>query len=172
MGKNKYRYRELPGTMDTKFKNSLRRNSNTYYFWFYRMAEIYMNRLIFKNIPKTIDVPTMMWGILANGNVCYFNDVIMGNLCLAGVPSKSVDVYGYQKGYYIHTASGYNNHLSVSRFSPNRNGVVIYANYLRNADIMIVMDYAERLYSALRTWDVNMHNQKTSKIIGMPESQG
>lgn len=171
MAKSRNKYKELPMPQNTKFNTSVKKNANAYYFWFYRMAEIYMNRVKFVDLPDTIDVPTMMWGLLTNGNVAYFNDEIMGDLCLAGVPSKQVDVYNYQRGYYIHTASGYNRHLSVSRFSPVRNGVVIYSNYARQADIMILMEYAERLYDALRACDVNINLQKTAKIIGTSEAQ-
>lgn len=171
MARKRNAYKELPVPKNTKFNESLRRNGNTYYFWFYRMAEIYMNRVKFINLPSTIDIPTMMWGLLTNGNVAYFTDEIMGDLCLAGVPERQVDVYNYQTGYFINTASGYSRHLAVSRFNPERNGVVIYTNYSRNADIMILMEYAERLYDALRTCDVNVNLQKTAKIIGTSEAQ-
>lgn len=170
MGK-KNRYKELPTPRNTAFNNSLRKNTNTYYFWFYRMCELYMNRLVFEDVPSTIDIPTLQYGLLFNGNVCYFNDDILGNLCLMGVPSREVDVYNYQIGYYIHTASGYNRHLRVSRFDPNRNGVVIYANQMRQADISIIMDYAERFYEILRSADVNIANQKTMKIFQTTEAQ-
>lgn len=164
-------YKQLPMPKKNAFNESMRRNSNAYYFWYNRMCEIYMNRLSFTGLPDTIDVPTMMWGLLANGNVCYFQDLVMGDLCLAGVPSKQVDVYGYQTGYYIHTASGYSANLSVSRFAQKRSGVVIYSNFMRTADLMIIMDYAERLYDLLRSFDVNVNLQKTSKIISMSETQ-
>lgn len=171
MGKKRNSYKELPMPQGTKFNVSVKKNANAYYFWFYRMAEIYMNRIKFIGLPDTIDIPTMMWGLMTNGNVAYFQDEIMGDLCLAGVPSKQVDVYNYQRGYYIHTASGYNRHLSVSRFSSNRNGVVIYSNYARQADIMIIMEFADRLYDALRSCDVNVNLQKTAKIIGTSDQQ-
>lgn len=171
MSKKRNRYKQLPATPSTTFWESEVGNSNTYYMFFYRMCEIYMNRLIFEGVPETIDIPTLMYGLLFNGNVCYFVDPIMGDLCLMGTPSREVDVYNYQRGYYIHTASGYSNHLSVSRFAPNRTGVVIYANYMHTTDIMIVKDYALRLTEALRACDVNIRLQKTSKIMGMEESQ-
>lgn len=138
---------------------------------FNRMCELYMNRLVFKNLPDSVDVPTITYGLLMNGNVCYFNDPVMGDLCLMGTPSKTVDVYNYQTGYYVHTASGYNRHLSVSRFSPERTGVVIYTNYMRTADILIIKSYAERLTAVLRAADVNINNQKTAKIIGTTDAQ-
>lgn len=171
MARKRNRYKELPHTPSTNFGESLRKNSNTYYMFFYRMCEIYMNRLVFEKIPKSIDIPTLMYGLLFNGNACYFIDPVMGDLCLMGTPSKEVDVYNYQRGYYIHTASGYNNHLSVSRFAKKRTGVVIYSNYMHTADIMVIMDYAERLTEALRACDINIRLQKYTKIIGMEESQ-
>lgn len=171
MSKRGKKYKQLPMPRNTKFNESLRGNIDTYYMWFYRMCEIYMNRFSFKNMPDTIDIPTLMYGLLFSGNVGFFKDEIMGYLCLMGVPSRQVDVYNYQVAYYIHTASGYNRHLRVSRFDPLRDGVVIYANQMRQADIAVVDMYARRLAEALRTCDVNIANQKTMKIIGTSDEQ-
>lgn len=168
---NRAKYKELPIPRNTKFNESLRRNVDTYYVWFYRMCDLYMNRFKWFNVPKSIDIPTIMYGLLMNGNVCWFRDLVMGDLCLMGTPSKTLDVYNYQIGYYIHTASGYNAHLNTSRFSENRNGVIMYANQMRQADICVLDSYALRLADALRTCDVNIANQKTTKIIGTSESQ-
>lgn len=171
MSKKKRSYRELPIPRNTQFNASMRANQTTYYFFFYRMCELYMNRLVWEGIPDSIDLPTLQYGLLFNGNVCYFNDEVMGNLCLMGTPSKQVDVYNYQIGYYIHTASGYNRHLRVSKFDQKRDGVVIYANMMRTADIIVIMDYAMRFADVWRASDVNIANQKTMKIIEATEAQ-
>lgn len=172
MARRKHSYREIPSANNNlSFDESLRRNGDAYYMFFNRMVEIYMNRYIWQNMPGSIDIPTLEYGLLMNGNVCFFHDMVMGFLCLMGTPSKHVDVYNYQTGYYVHTASGYNNHLSVSMFSEHRTGVVIYANYMRQADVITIMSYAERLADALRACDVNVATQKTSKIIGTTDSQ-
>lgn len=169
--KNRGRYRELPFPSNTSFKDSLNRNSDTYYMFFNKMIELYMTRFTIKNLPDTVDLPSMMYGLLFNGTVCYFNDAVIGDLCLMGTPSRTVDVYNYMKGYYIHTASGYSNHLSVSKLASHRTGVVLYTNYMRRPDIIIIKCYAQRLYEALRACDVNVNLQKTTKIIKTSDPQ-
>lgn len=169
--KRNAKYKQLPMPRNTAFKTGLKGNLDTYYMWFYRMVEIYMNRFKWNNVPKTIDIPTLMYGLLTNGNVCWFRDIVMGDICLIGTPSREVDIYNYQIGYYVHTTSGYNAHLRVSRFDDRRDGVVVYANQMRQADIVIIDNYATRLTEALRSCDVNIQLQKTTKIIGTSEAQ-
>lgn len=163
-------YKMLPQSNDTQFKISLRQNMNTFYFFFNRMCRIYMNLTVLEGVPDSVDIPTLKWGLITNGNVCYFNDIVMGDLCLMGAPSGMVDVYNYPNAYYIHTASGYNRHLRVSRFDPKQDGVVIYSNYMRTAPLIDLQEYALRLTDCLRSADVNIKNQKTMNIIRCKES--
>lgn len=169
--RNKGRYKQLPMPNNTGFKTSLDGNTGAYYMYFYRMVEIYMSRLKWNYVPDSIDIPTIMYSLLFQGNIGWLMDPVIGLLALPGTPSKSVDVYNYCRGYYIHTASGYNAHLNVSRFSLNRTGVVMYANMMRQPDILVIMEYAKRMADALRTCDVNIAVQKTMKIFGTTEEQ-
>lgn len=173
MSRNKKRnaYKELPIPRNTQFDNSLALNTNTYYFWFNRMCEIVLSLFKWENMPETVDLPTLEYGLLMNGNVCFFKDIVLGYLALMGAPSGKIDVYNYPSAYYIHTASGYNNHLAVSKFSMKRTGVVIYGNYMRTSPIIVIKDYALRLTEAMRSADVNINNQKTMNIILCNDSQ-
>lgn len=162
----------LPIVKNNWFHNQGFANDVTFMFIFNRMCEIYMNLIKLEDVPDTIDIPSIFYGLLTSGNVCYFQDMILGDLCLQGTPSGQVDIYNYPNAYYIHTASGYNNHLAVSKFSTPRTGVVIYASYLRIAPLLGIQMYAYRLWDLIRTMDVNVHNQKTPKIIhGTPQLQ-
>lgn len=164
-------YKRLPMPHNSKFKTSLKKNSTTYCFWFNRMCNIYMNRCLWEGFDYTVDLPTLEYGLLTNGNVCFFKDKVIGQLALMGAPSGTIDVYNLPVSYYIHTASGYNNHLRVSRFDPGQNAVVIWDNAMRIAPLSTINDYAIRITEALRAADVNVNNQKTMNVILCSESQ-
>lgn len=147
------------------FNDSAYGNAQTYNFLCWRMSCIYMDRIRYKNLPDSIDLPALTWGLLANGSVCYFNDMVMGDLCLQGSPSGRMDIYNYPVKYYIHTSSGYTRTLNVSMFSSRYNGVVIYDNFLRTAPLRGIYYYADKLFNALRAADVNIKTQQKPRII-------
>lgn len=118
MGRNKYK--KMPNNVNAAFRHSLDRNSRTYYMFYSRMTELYMQRYIINGLQQTVDLPTIMYGLMVNGSVCAFEDPVIGALCLMGTPSRGVDVYNYPTAYRIHTASGYDNTLRVSAFDPDR----------------------------------------------------
>lgn len=164
-------YKQLPIPHNTEFDTSLAANTNTYYFWFNRMCEIVLNLFKWENMPDSVDLPTLEYGLLMNGNVCFFKDPVLGYLCLMGAQTGNMDVYNYPNKYHVHTASGYNNTLAVSKLNPSRNGVVIYSNYLRTTPLVVLQEYALRLTDAMRSCDVNINNQKTMNIILCSDSQ-
>lgn len=130
-----------------------------------------MNRCIWEGFSETVDIPTLEYGLLANGNVCFFEDPVIGELALMGAPGGVIDVYNLPVEYYIHTASGYSNTLRTSRFDPEQSGVIIWDNAMRVAPLMAINDFAIRITDALRSADVNVNNQKTMNVILCDEAQ-
>lgn len=155
---------------NTSFDVSATNNTLTYLFIFGRMQNIWLDKIIYRDMPDTIDIPTIRRGLFERGHVAYFRDIVMGDLCIAGEESGNLDVYDYPRQYQIHTSSGYYRDLNVSRFARDRDGVIIYDNYSHLRPIDGVFYYADKLYSALRAADVNVELQRKPSIIATTEN--
>jgi hypothetical protein len=96
----------------------------------------------------------------------YFNDDVIGNLCLDCIVSGRLDVYGYpllRRAY-----SSYNNYQKLLKSSDS---VIIYNNMLRTNSVLDVKMFARRLYNLDRIIDVNANAQKTPVLVRASEKQ-
>ncbi len=150
----------------TEFENSLLLNNRTYYQYIDRLTELAISRIIWHDLPDTVDERYLELHLFTDGQMIYFNDEVIGNLCLNCTMTGRFDVYGYpilRRAY-----SAYNNYQKMLK--PD-NSVVIFNNLLRTNSILDVKMFALRLYNIDRTIDINVNAQKTPVLIVCDESE-
>ena len=150
----------------TQFGESAWMNDATYLQYFNRLKELAISMFEWKNLPDTVDARYMELKLFETGAIVYFNDDVIGNLCLECIQQGRFDVYGYpilRRAY-----SGYNNYSKLLKPS---NSVIIYNNYLHTNSTLDVEMFAKRLYNLDRIIDVNANAQKTPILIRASEKQ-
>lgn len=141
-------------------------NNRTYIQYVDRLTELSISMFEWKGVPDTIDVRYIELQLFKNGRVVYFNDEVIGDLCLNCVVSGNYDVYGYpllRRAY-----SEYNNYRRMLKKS---NSVIIWNNFLRTNSMLDVEMFARRLYLIDRIIDVNVNAQKTPVLVQGSEKQ-
>lgn len=150
----------------TLFGESATVNNLTYMQYLNRLTELSVSMFEWKNLPPTVDARYLELHLFENGSMVYFDDDVIGNLCLDCLPSGRLDVYGnpvLRRAY-----SGYNNYQKLLKES---NSVIIWNNYLHTNSILEVKMFARRLYNMDRIIDVNANAQKTPVLIQGTEQQ-
>lgn len=150
----------------TLFGESATVNNLTYMQYLNRLTELSVSMFDWKNLPPTVDARYLELHLFETGSMVYFDDDVIGNLCLDCLPSGRLDVYGnpvLRRAY-----SGYNNYQKLLKES---NSVIIWNNYLHTNSILEVKMFARRLYNLDRIIDVNANAQKTPVLIQGTEQQ-
>lgn len=150
----------------TLFGESATVNNLTYMQYLNRLTELSVSMFEWKNLPPTVDARYLELHLFETGSMVYFNDEVIGNLCLDCIPSGRLDVYGnpvLRRAY-----SGYNNYQKLLKES---NSVIIWNNYLHTNSVLEVKMFAKRLYNLDRIIDVNANAQKTPVLIQGTEQQ-
>lgn len=150
----------------TQFDDSLISNNMTYLQYLNRLTELAISMFEWKNLPPTVDPRYLELHLFETGCMVYFNDDVIGDLCLDCIANGRLDVYGnpvLRRAY-----SGYNNYLKLLKES---NSVIIWNNYLHTNSILDVKMFAKRLYNLDRIIDVNANAQKTPVLVQATEKQ-
>lgn len=150
----------------TEFEDSLLMNNRTYLQYLHRLTELAISMFEWKGLPETVDPRYLELHLFENGCMVYFNDEVIGDLCLDCIVSGRLDVYGVpliRRAY-----SSYNNYQKMLK---SNNSVVIYNNMLRTNSVLDVKMFARRLYNLDRIIDVNSNAQKTPVLVRASEKQ-
>lgn len=150
----------------TLFGESAITNNLTYMQYLNRLTELSVSMFEWKNLPPTVDARYLELHLFETGSMVYFDDDVIGNLCLDCLPCGRLDVYGnpvLRRAY-----SGYNNYQKLLKES---NSVIIWNNYLHTNSVLEVQMFARRLYNLDRIIDVNANAQKTPVLIQGTEQQ-
>lgn len=154
------------GKRKNLFNESLILNKHTYTQYLNWLTELAISMFKWKNLPDTVDARYIEMQLFLTGAMVYFNDEVIGDLCLNCLSQGRMDVYGYpiiRRAY-----SAYNNYQRLLK--PN-NSVIIYNNYMRTNSVLDVQMYARRLYNIDRIIDVNVNAQKTPVLVRASEKQ-
>jgi len=147
-------------------EESLLNNNRTYYQYVERLTELAISRFIWHNLPDTVDERYLELHLFTDGQMVYFQDEVIGDLCLNTTMSGRFDVYGYpilRRAY-----SAYNNYKKMLK--PD-NSVIIFNNLMRTNSILDVKMFAMRLYRLDRIIDVNVNAQKTPVLVVCDEKE-
>lgn len=150
----------------SEFEDSMLLNNRTYLQYLQRLTELSISMFEWKNLPPTVDARYLELHLFENGCMVYFNDEVVGDLCLDCIVSGRLDIYGYpllRRAY-----SSYNNYQKLLK---SDNSVIIYNNMLRTNSVLDVKMFARRLYNLDRIIDVNANAQKTPVMVRASEKQ-
>ena len=148
------------------FADSATLNNLPYMQYLNRLTELAISMFEWKNLPNTVDARYLELHLFENGCMVYFNDEVLGDLCLDCITNGRLDVYGnpiLRRAY-----SGYNNYQKLLK---NSNSVIIWNNYLHTNSILDIKMFARRLYNIDRIIDVNANAQKTPVLLQGTEKQ-
>ena len=148
------------------FDESMVLNSLTYRQYLNRLTELAISMFEWKNLPRTVDARYLELHLFETGCMVYFNDEVIGNLCLDCLVQGRLDVYGnplLRRAY-----SGYNNYQKLLKYN---NSVIVWNNYLHSNSVLDVEMFARRLYNIDRIIDINANAQKTPVLVQGNEKQ-
>lgn len=148
------------------FDESAILNNLTYLQYINRLTELAICMFEWKNLPASVDQRYLELHLFETGCMIYFDDDVLGNLCLDCIVNGRLGVYGdpiLRRAY-----SGYNNYQKLLKES---NSVIIWNNYLHTNSILDVKMFAKRLYNIDRIIDVNANAQKTPVLVQGTEKQ-
>lgn len=154
------------GKRKTLFDESLCNNVRTYQQYLNLLIEMSISSFEWTNLPDTVDARYIELELFTSGCLVYFNDDVIGNLCLNCITSGQFDVYGYP---LLRTAySRYNNYQKLLKKS---NSVIIWNNYMHTNSQTNIDGFARRLSNIDRIIDVNVNAQKTPVLIQGSDKQ-
>lgn len=148
------------------FGDSATLNNLTYMQYLNRLTELAISMFEWKNLPPSVDARYLELHLFETGCMVYFDDDVLGNLCLDCIASGRLGVYGdpvLRRAY-----SGYNNYQKLLKES---NSVIIWNNYLHTNSVLDVKMFAKRLSNLDRIIDVNANAQKTPVLVQGTEKQ-
>lgn len=148
------------------FEDSARLNNLTYKQYLDRLTELAISMFEWKNLPPSVDARYLELRLFETGCMVYFNDDVLGNICLDCIANGRLGIYGdpiLRRAY-----SGYNNYNALLKES---NSVIVWNNYLHTNSILDVKMFARRLYVLDRIIDVNANAQKTPVLVQGTEKQ-
>lgn len=150
----------------TAFDESLFMNNRTYDEYLWRLTELAICSIKWDGFPETVDTRYLELQLFEKAGAIYFNDDVLGDLCLNFTTQGRMDVYGnpvLRRAY-----SSYNNYYRLLK--PN-NSVIIWNNYLRQPSYPVVLRFARMLYLLDMIVAVNANAQKTPVLISGSEQQ-
>lgn len=157
---------KLKSRIINTFQESLIRNTKEYSFYIKRLEELGIASIEWENLPDTVDERYIEYNLFFSGSVVYFNDEVVGNLCLNCIPMGSLNVYGNpvkRKAY-----SRYNNY---QKRLDESDSVIVWNNMLRTPTYIDIQKYALQLALLDNVININTNAQKTPILLSGPEKQ-
>lgn len=148
------------------FDESMILNNLTYRQYLNRLTELAICMFEWKNLPDSVDERYLELHLFENGCMVYFQDDILGDLCLDNIGNGRLSMYGdplLRRAY-----SGYNNYQKLLKYN---NSVIIWNNMLHTNSILDIEMFARRLYNIDRIIDINANAQKTPVLVLGNEKQ-
>ena len=154
------------GRRKTYFDESAILNNRTYVQYVNRLTELAISMFEWKGLPESVDSRYIELHLFSNGCMVYFDDEVMGNLCLDCTYNGRLDVYGYPV-----LRRAYSSYNGYNRLLKSSNSVIIWNNLLHIPSEADIRAYARRLWMLDRIIDVNTNAQKTPVLVQGNEKQ-
>ena len=145
--------------MQRKQIDSQLSNYNTYQMYIRQLLTLAENVFEFKNLPEFIDIAYLNSTLLRQGSIAFFQDEVMGLLALPFVAYGRKDVYDRPIKIQVTGQNGYRRILDKDEF------VIMYDNNGRYPLWLDILQYSERIAQMTRTIDINIAQQKTSRVF-------
>lgn len=140
-------------------------NNATFRQYYHRLVELSISMFEWKNLPDTVDPRFLELTLFTDGQAVFFEDEVMGYLCLQNILGGQFDVYRIPVDRRAYAVNGYQKRLD------NTDSVIIWNNYLHTNSMLDVQMFSKRLYNLDRAIDVNANAQKTPILLLCDESE-
>lgn len=151
---------------DGTFFDSAVMNRRMYDYFLGRLMEMCITRFKYSGLPDSIDERFMEYTLMMDGQAIWFNDEVMGNLCLQVMLGSKWDIYRVPMWRKAYAVNGY-----INKNLNSENSVIIYNNPLRTNTFPTLEMFAYRLYNIDRAADINVNAQRTPILIRCTENQ-
>lgn len=128
-------------------------------------TEIAISSFEWVGLPSTIDARFIEVGLYEDRAMLYFNDEVMGNLCLRVILGGQLDVYNIPLDRRAYASNGYQRECS------RENSVIIWDNMTHWCCKSKMEIYAKRLAELDASIDINCKAQRTPILIKGSEQQ-
>lgn len=135
---------------------------NSNYKWlmyFDKLMSIALSCYKWEGLPPTVDERFLELGLFEYGHMVYFNDEILGDLCLNANLIGTFNFYNVPNLRYVYAINGYRRKCYPA------DSVIIWNNYLRKPTIGVVRMYVDQLVNLSDTINININAQKTPYMI-------
>ena len=159
------RRKRNPSRQNRQFWESAFSNTFRYRMYYDRIIELAISRWEYRNLPDTVDPRFMELVLIGDGQAIYFNDEVIGDLCLRTTINGPLDLYDIPISRRAYSTNGYQRQLTID------DSVLIYNNYLHRPSKTEVAYYADRLAHLDEIIDININAQKTPILITADQNE-
>ena len=152
-------------TGENAFWDSAKMNKRTFYQYFNRLQDIAISSFKWNNLPESVDARFLELTLFYQGKIAFFEDDVMGMLCLPFSNDSTLDVYNNPTKYRAYSNNGYQKELT------QKDSVICWNNKMRTTSVLDAEQYSYRLYMIERALDTNINAQKTPILLRCAESQ-
>ena len=149
----------------TSFSDSVFYQLYTFDQYLDLFTEIAISSFEWTGLPGTVDARFIEVGLYDNKAMLYFNDEVMGNLCLRTVLGGQLDVYNIPLDRRAYASNGY------QRVCGRSDSVIIWDNMTHWCCKDKMEIYAKRLAELDASIDINCKAQRTPILIKGSEQQ-
>lgn len=128
-------------------------------------TEIAISSFEWVGLPSTVDARFIEVGLYEDKAMLYFNDEVMGNLCLKAILGGQLDVYNIPLDRRAYASNDY------QRMCGRNDSVIIWDNMAHWCCKDKMLIYARRLANLDATIDINCNAQRTPILIKGSEQQ-
>lgn len=129
-----------------------------------RFLNLALNRFKWENLPEGLESRKIEEFLISHGQVAFFNDENLGNMCLPCYHTNDLNVY-YEPTRVNVIGHKYNKSLDIDDV------VIIRNNATSDNDIDDLNTFATRINELELTMDINLNAQKTPYIILCDEKE-
>lgn len=149
----------------TSFSDSVFYQLYTFEQYLDLFTEIAISSFEWTGLPSSVDARFIEVGLYDNKAMLYFNDEVMGNLCLRTVLGGQLDVYNIPLDRRAYASNGY------QRTCGRSDSVIIWDNMTHWCCKDKMEIYAKRLAELDASIDINCKAQRTPILIKGSEQQ-
>ena len=148
------------GRRKTEFEESARDNALAIRQYIDRLSELSMSMFEWKNLPETVDERYLELTLFTKGSAIFFEDKDIGYLALQCISQGEFDIYGEPT-----KRRAYSSYNHYNKYLNKKDSVIIWNNSLRTNSMLVVRNYAKKLWDIDRTIEINAKAQKTPILL-------
>lgn len=146
-------------------KRAKQQSTVNYIVYLDRLLEIAVSQFKWDGLPNTVDSRYLEKTLLNNGSAIFFKDEIFGFTALESANYGRWNIYGIPQERRAYAQNGYNRELT------DKDSVIIWNNQLHKNDLILLTEYAKKLYQLDQIISINVNAQKTPILIKCNDRQ-